>query len=165
MVMSGGFTLEGEETNKSMKRRWKKTLSIASTSAPRIKSNRPALAFGDDDLLDGRPNKYVPLLITVVKANVEVRRILVDQGSSADIILKDLLDVLKISQDDLMPYRGSDLYGFNRSSTTPVGHLELMVTFSDHDTEKALYRTVKTSFLVLPCKSVYQGIIGRPTLG
>lgn len=41
----------------------------------------------------------------------------------------------------------------------------MMVTYGDADVEKPLFRTVKTPFLVLPCKSVYQCIIGRPALG
>lgn len=40
-----------------------------------------------------------------------------------------------------------------------------MVTFGDDTTERPLCRTVKTDFLVLPIKSIYQRIIGRPTLG
>lgn len=40
-----------------------------------------------------------------------------------------------------------------------------MVTFRDDNAEKPLYITVKTPLLVLPCKSLCQCIIDRPTLG
>lgn len=46
-------------------------------------------------------------------ANFEVRKILVDQGSSTDIIFVDLMAKLGISKEELTPYRGSDLYSFN----------------------------------------------------
>lgn len=113
-------------------------------------------------MLERKPNKYVPLLITTVMANV--RRILVDLGSFADVIFFDLLDVLNISSDDLTPYRGTDHLGFNGSSMTPLVHLELMVTFGEDNTDKLLYRTKKIPFLILPCNLVYHCIIGRPTL-
>lgn len=99
MVILGGDHLEGGETNKSMKRRWKEIPIVASTSTPKEGPTRPPLAFGDQDLLDGRPNKYILLPITAVMANVEVRIILVDQGSSADIIFEDLLKSFVFSKE------------------------------------------------------------------
>lgn len=124
MVIIGGCPSDGTETNKSMKRRWNEIMNVASTSAPRALSKRSPISFGDEDLLHGKPNKLVPLLITAVMANVEVRRILVDQGSSADIIFKDLLDVLRIPRDDLRPHQGPDMTSFDGSSSTPLGHIE-----------------------------------------
>lgn len=101
MVILGGDPLDGGETNKFRKRRWKEIMSVASTSAPKEGPTRPHLAFGYKDLLDGTPNKYVPLLITGVMANLDVRRILIGQGSSVDIIFLGLLKVLNIFTEDL----------------------------------------------------------------
>lgn len=83
--------------------------------------------------------------------NSEVRRIFVDQDRSADIIFEDLLTVLGILIKELAPYRGADLSGY----------IELMVTYS----KDPLTQTMKTPFLILSCPSVYNCIIGRPTLG
>lgn len=71
------------------------------------------LVFTNADWLDRLPNKYIPLLITTVMANFEVCRILVNQGSSADILFADLLENLNITREDLSPYRGTDLSGLN----------------------------------------------------
>lgn len=54
---------------------------------------------------------------------------------------------------------------FNGSTTKPLGYIKFMVTYGDADVNKPLFRTVKTLYLVLPCKSAYQCIIGGPTLG
>lgn len=51
--------------------------------------------------------------------------------------------------------------GFNEARARPLGYVKLMVTYGNGD----LSRTVKSQFLVLPCKSPYNYIIGRPTLG
>lgn len=125
-----------------------------------VNSNRPPLAFGDEYLLDGKPNKYIPFFVRALMTNFEVRRILVDQGSSIDIIFLVFLTKLGILED-LTPYRGTYLSGFNGSNNRPLGYIKLLVTFGDDP----LTRTVKTPFLVLPCKSIYNCIIDTPTLG
>lgn len=71
---------------------------------------------------------------------------LVDQGTSADILFQDLLPKLKISETDFAPYRGTDLSGFNGARTRPLGYVELMVNYG----EEKLSKTVKTQFMVLP---------------
>ena len=55
---------------------------------------------------------------------------------------------------------GSDLQGFNGSTSKPWGYVELMVTFS----EGTATRQVKVRFLVIDCPSLYNCILGRPTL-
>lgn len=92
---------------------------------------------------------------------VDVRRILVDQGSSVDILFKELLPKLKIAETDLSKHDGTDLVGFNGSRTTPMGYVRLQVTYGEGKSSKK----VDTNFLVLPCPSPYHGIVGRPTLG
>lgn len=72
-----------------------------------------------------------------------------------------LMATLGVSKENLTPYRGSDLSGFNGSKTRPLGYIELIVTHGN----EALAQTVKTLFLFIPCPSIYNCIIGRPTLG
>ena len=55
---------------------------------------------------------------------------------------------------------GSDLQGFNGTTTRPWGYVELAVTFGEEETT----RTIKPQFLVIDCPSLYQCILGRPTL-
>lgn len=63
MVILGGYPIEEGETNRTMKRKWKEIMSVASTSTHEVAPTRLPLAFGDNDLLDGKMNKYSPLLI------------------------------------------------------------------------------------------------------
>jgi len=53
-----------------------------------------------------------------------------------------------------------ELQGFNRTSTRPWRYINLNVTFGEGTGE----RTVEKSFLVVPVTSVYNCILGRPTL-
>ncbi|GAU16452.1 hypothetical protein TSUD_118010 [Trifolium subterraneum] len=93
-------------------------------------------------------------------ANFDVRRILVDQGSSCDIMYSGLFKVLQLTEENLVPYVGSDLQGFNGSTTKPWGYVDLIVTFGEN---KAM-KSVKVKFLVVDCPSLYNCIIGRSTL-
>lgn len=63
----------------------------------------------------GMEKKHIPLLIQAVVANFEDQSVLVYQGSSADIIYVKLHKIIGINEKDLTPYRGSYLFGFNRS--------------------------------------------------
>ncbi|GAU30269.1 hypothetical protein TSUD_384900 [Trifolium subterraneum] len=93
-------------------------------------------------------------------ANFDVKRILVNQGSSCDIMYSGLFKVLQLTEENLVPYVGSDLQGFNGSTTKPWGYVDLIVTFGEN---KAM-KSVKVKFLVVDCPSLYNCIIGRPTL-
>lgn len=106
-----------------MKRKFKEIVNISSTTVTGVNFNRPPLAFGDENLLDGKPNKYIPLLVRADMANFEMGRILFDQGSSIDIIFLEFLTRLGILED-LTPYRGTNLSGFNGSKNRPLGNLQ-----------------------------------------
>lgn len=67
-------------------------------------------------------------------------RILVDQGSSTNIIYFELLQVFRIEEKDLTPYRSSNLSGFNCSKTKPLGYFDRMITFG----EESVVKTVNT---------------------
>ena len=84
-------------------------------------------------------------------ANFDVRRILVNQGSSVDIICSQLFNTLQLNESHLTPYVGSDLQGFNGASTKPWGYIELIVTFGRGITARA----IKNQFLVVDFPSLY----------
>src|SRR3954469_4793692 len=89
-----------------------------------------------------------------------MRRILVDQGSSVDIMYSQLFKTLQLNDNHLTPYVGSDLQGFNDTVTKPWGFVELIVSIGSAETT----RVVKVQFLVIDCPSIYQCILGCPTL-
>ncbi|GAU39181.1 hypothetical protein TSUD_372810 [Trifolium subterraneum] len=102
----------------------------------------------------------IPLIVRAKMDNFDVRKILVDQGSSCDIMYSGLFKVLQLTEENLVPYIGSDLQGFNGSTTKPWGYVDLIVTFGEN---KAM-KSIKVKFLVVDCSSLYNCIIGRPTL-
>jgi len=64
------------------------------------------LAFTRADLHDVVPHDNDPVVISFVTAGRKVHRELVDQGSSADVMLLSTFNKLQLSPDLLRPYTG-----------------------------------------------------------
>ncbi|KAK7259318.1 hypothetical protein RIF29_24922 [Crotalaria pallida] len=77
------------------------------------------LSFDDND--------YDMLVITATIGNYIVRRMLVDQGSSIDVIFKPLLKSLGLKRSDLSPVLGP-LVGFTGDKIVPLGRICLPVS-------------------------------------
>ncbi|XP_058761332.1 uncharacterized protein LOC131634722 [Vicia villosa] len=162
MVISNGGD-PGFLTITSVKRKFDELISANSDLGPtlqKFKGKSDPITFYLEELPDGAPNATIPLLVRARMANFDVWRILIDEGSSVYIMYSHLFKTLKLDDSHLTPYVGSDLKGFNRTTTKAWGYVELIATFGEGETS----RQVKTRFLVIDCKTLYNCIIGRPTL-
>jgi len=120
----------------------------------------PPLVFYDSELPGGALNSAIPLLVRASMANIEVRRVLIDTGASCDIMYTSLFKTLQLTEKNFSPYVGSELYGFNGSSTQPWGYVQLLVTFGEEEAKK----TISIPFSEIDCPSLYNCIIGRTRL-
>ncbi|MCI44712.1 hypothetical protein A2U01_0065951, partial [Trifolium medium] len=93
------------------------------------------LAFYLDELPGGSANSQIPLLDM---ANYDVRRVLVDPGSSCNIMYAYLFQTLQLDETHLTPYVGTDLQGFNGATTKLWGYVDLIVTFGCEETAKSI---------------------------
>ena len=99
------------------------------------------------------------MVISVVTAGRKVHRVLVDQGSSADVMFWGTFNKLQLSSDLLRPYTGC-LYGFANNPVEVCGYLELRTTFTDGTAS----RTKSIRYLVVNANSAYNILLGRPAL-
>nr|XP_009413508.1 PREDICTED: uncharacterized protein LOC103994794 [Musa acuminata subsp. malaccensis] len=99
------------------------------------------------------------LVISVRIANAQVRRIMVDTGSSADILYWDAFQKLGLVKENMKPVC-STLTGFTGASISSLGVITLPLTLGVFPKAK----TVMTSFLVVDLPTAYNAILGRPTL-
>ena len=67
-----------------------------------------------------------PLVISAQVGPAWIKRILVDSGSSVNILFKRAYDQMKMEAADLKPCQ-SRVHGFNGSATIPTGMVELPV--------------------------------------
>ncbi|XP_068474937.1 uncharacterized protein [Phaseolus vulgaris] len=107
-TISGGFS-RGGPTASQRKRYVRAVNSVAEEgSDDQWESD---LVFTRADLRDVVPHDNDPVVISVVTVGRKVHRVLVDQGSSADVMFWSTFNKLQLSPDLLRPYTGS-LYGF-----------------------------------------------------
>jgi len=117
------------------------------------------LVFTKADLEDVVPHDNDPMVISAVTAERKVHRVLVDQGSSADVMFWTTFNKLQLSPDMLRPYGGC-LYGFAGDQVKVWGYLELRTTFTDGTASC----TESIRYLVVNASSAYNMLLGRPML-
>ena len=76
--------------------------------------------------------------------NTEMRRVLIDQGSSANILFGKSFDKLGLRDSDLYSYV-EDLVGFSREKVRPDEYISLYLILGT----KYLTRTIKVDFMVV----------------
>ena len=84
---------------------------------------------------------------------------LVDNGSSANILYYPTFQHIRLGRDRLRPIN-SPLVGFGGMKVQPVGTITLPVVAGAYPQQI----TKEVNFLVVDCSSSYNAIIGRPTL-
>ena len=97
------------------------------------------------------------LVIKAMVAGKEFRRILVDTGSSIDILFKSALNDMWLT-DLKLEQKNTSLKGFGGGWLTPMGIVEQSITVGTKPFEK----TVILDFVVVEEKSPYQMILERP---
>ena len=85
---------------------------------------------------------------------------LVDGGSSIDILFRNSLPALKLTPAQLKPYDAQFWGVFSGQSSVPLGQITLPVQFGTPDH----FRTEFVNFVVADFDGTYHAILGRPSL-
>ena len=115
--------------------------------------------FNEGDAKGVKQPHNDPLVIMLTIERFNTKRILVDNGSSADIIYLPTFQQLKLDPRRLRPF-DSPLVSFNGDKVYPKGIVTLTVTIGTYPRQL----TRQLDFLVVDCPSSYNVIIKRPTL-
>ena len=118
-----------------------------------------SITFSDSDLEGCQHPHDDPLVIRAVVANKTVHRVLVDNGSSADIIFASAFDKMGIGREKLEPV-STHLRGFSREKVLPLGSIQLVLTLGDPPCQA----TTTARFLVVDAPSAYNMLLGKPSL-
>ena len=104
-MISGGFD-DGGESN-SAKKAHLRSIRIGETLEVQVVSKFPRLdttiTFSDSDLEGYQHPHDDPLVIRAIVANKTVHRVLINNGSSADIIFTSTFDKMGIEREKLEP--------------------------------------------------------------
>ena len=99
------------------------------------------------------------IVITLLIADYTTKRVLVDNGSLADILYYPAYQQMRLGRDQLRPIN-SPLVGFSGMKVQHVGIITLPVVVGAYPQQVAK----DVNFLVIDCSSSYNAIIGKPTL-
>ena len=160
-MISGGFA-GGGESNSAGKAHLHsiRSAEIAEVQAvsklPRLDAS---ITFSDSNLEGCHHPHDDPLVIRAVMANKTVNRVLVDNGSSADIIFALPFDKMDIGREKLEPV-STHLRGFFGEKVLPLGSIQLVLTLGDPPCQAM----TTARFLVVDAPSAYNMLLGRPSL-
>ncbi|GAV65855.1 LOW QUALITY PROTEIN: hypothetical protein CFOL_v3_09369, partial [Cephalotus follicularis] len=116
------------------------------------------ISFSEVDYKGVRLPHDDPMVVTLQVALFTMNRILIDSGSSADILYKHAFDQMGIPTDQLKPIK-TPLVGFVGEMVHPLGSIELSVVVGTAPRQTQAEMT----FLVMDTQP-YNAIIGRPGL-
>ncbi|KAK3029542.1 hypothetical protein RJ639_038501 [Escallonia herrerae] len=155
-TISGGPSADGPSS--SLRKAYTRQVNLTQGPAKRTKASI-SLEFNDADL-DGVSLPHDDaLVITLCIDAFQVKRILVDTGSSADIIFEDAFNQMGISNDRVKPI-SSFLYGFIGASA-PVKGIASLTVITGEGPRQAVHTL---DFLIVKVRSSYNGILGRTGL-
>ncbi|XP_017250759.1 uncharacterized protein LOC108221388 [Daucus carota subsp. sativus] len=153
-MVFGGPTAAGTSNN-SRKAYAREVMSIVGEPPKRAKIDY-AMAFDNVDLEKVKFPHDDPLVITLVIGNSSVKRGLVDNGASVDILFYDAYEKMGYSDTQLTP-SDMPIYGFNNVETKIKGMIQLPVTMGTEPRQA----TCMLNFLVVKASSTYNAILGR----
>ena len=157
--------VEGTATTRSSKKAQKTYLRMVQNvqltgSVPKIaRRESHIIGFSEDDARHLHHPHDDAFVVTIRVEDYNVHRMLVDNGSSADILYYPAFQQMGINRARLTP-TNTPLVGFGGTRVLPLGVITLLVTVGDYPQQ--ILQDV--TFLVINCSSTYNGILGRPTL-
>ena len=118
-----------------------------------MRIGREPIAFDDEDL-EGMIQLHSDALVVIAQINgFLVKRVMVDQGSGADVMYPDLFKGLELKSQDLIKY-DTPLVSFDGRVVIPKGQISLPVNMEGNE--------VMVTFIVVNSFSPYTAILGRP---
>ncbi|XP_072076442.1 uncharacterized protein [Arachis hypogaea] len=157
--ISGGYA-GGGYTNSARKRSFR---AICSVEGPKqdvaITNPQPEVTFTQADFNSNIQNLDDPVVITLQIWDLLVKKVLLDPGSSVDVLFYSTFQKMKLS-DNVLQSTGGDLVGFSGERVPILGSVWLQTTLG----EQPLSKTNDIQYLVVDCFNPYNIILGRPFL-
>ena len=159
-MIVGGTTVTGS-SKKARKTYLRMVQNVQLTGfVPKIaRRESPIIGFSEEDARRLHHPHNDALVVSIRIEYYNMHRVLVDNGSSADILYYPAFQQRGIDRERLIP-TNAPLVGFGGMRVLPLGAITLSVVVGDY----AQQITKDVTFLVVDCSSAYNVILERPTL-
>ena len=121
--------------------------------------DNPIIGFSEDDARRLHHPHDDALVVSLRIGDYNMHRVLVDNGSSVDILYYPAFQQMRIDREQLTPMNAS-LMGFGGTKMFPLGAITVSMMVGDYPHQI----TREVTFLVVDCSSAYNAILGWPTL-
>ena len=115
----------------------------------------PTFSFSEEDKIGTTQPHDDALLITLRIGDYDIKRVMVDGGSAAEVMYPDLYKGLNLKLEDLIPY-SSPLMSFDGKLVITKGMIRLPIQTG--------LEIMEVNFIVVDTYSSYTTIVGRPWL-
>ncbi|XP_014524276.1 uncharacterized protein K02A2.6-like [Vigna radiata var. radiata] len=119
----------------------------------------PDIIFTDEDFHAPDPDQDDPMVITARIAEYDVSKVLIDQGSSVNILYWTTFQKMGLSEDIIAPF-GEQIVGFAGERVDTRGYVDLRTRLGTGDKAKEL----RTRFPLVEAHTSYNALLGRPCL-
>ncbi|XP_017420171.1 uncharacterized protein LOC108330176 [Vigna angularis] len=155
-TISGGFVGRGSSAS-ARKRHVRALQSVHSVAKPW--RTMPPITFSNEDFDSPDPDQDDPMVITAEIARYDVSKVLVDHGSSVNIVYWKTLQQMDISEDLIVPYN-EQIVGFAGERVDTRGYVDLRTRLGTgrHSEEK------RVRYLLVEANTSYNVLLGRPCL-
>ncbi|XP_074342923.1 uncharacterized protein LOC141680652 [Apium graveolens] len=116
-------------------------------------SNIPIVYFDEEDRSGQREPQYDSLVISIHVGNCLIKRVLVDNGSAANIMMLTTLKKMGLAESDMLK-KTTTLVGFSGEINRTMGKI-VLPTYAQRV-------NLLKKFVILDCDSTYNIILGRP---
>ncbi|XP_075669790.1 uncharacterized protein LOC142639512 [Castanea sativa] len=124
-----------------------------------LRNDEPDIVFSETDGCRIRQHQDNPLVIMLRVEEFDIHRVLIDNGSSENIIYFPAFQKMKLDKKKIKPFT-SPLVSFTWDRIVPKGIITLMVIAGTYPTQV----TKEIDFLIVDCPSTYNVILRRPAL-
>ena len=141
-TISGGFAGGGESSTS-----WKnyaRQIMLVDEGSRSFAERSPDITFSTEDFEGVIPHEDDPMVITLQILNWNIKRVLIDTGSSADILTFEAFDRMGLSEEQLQPFQGT-LSGITGERVHVCGYITLRTVFGSSKQAKA----IKIRYLVV----------------
>ncbi|VFQ64739.1 unnamed protein product [Cuscuta campestris] len=146
----------------AQRKNWVRSISVGEVSAEparRKQAKREPIVFTDRDLPPTGEDHNDPLVITMDINGVDVARVLVDTGSSVNILYLETFQKLRLCRTQLEPLK-TPLSGFTGDTVEAEGSIVLPVELGSG--EKTVWKKMRS--IVVDIKCIHNTILGSPDI-